>query len=254
MSFTKAIVRLPDSNLLEGITTASLGLPDYNLALKQHRQYIDALQECGLAVTILPPAADFPDATFIEDVALCTPRCAIVTRPGAPSRRGETEGIREILARHFQYIENIQSPGTLEAGDVMMVDNHYFIGLSQRTNLAGAKQLINILEKYGMSGEAISLSEMLHLKTGLSYLEHNNLLVFGEFVDHPAFASYNCIEMDAEEAYAANSIWVNERVLTPAGFPKTSRKIASLGYEVIELDVSEFQKLDGGLSCLSLRF
>ena len=135
-----------------------------------------------------------------------------------------------------------------------MVGDHYYIGLSERTNQAGAEQMIAILQQYGMQGSIVELSEVLHLKTGLGYLEQNNLLACGEFLDKPEFQSFNLLRVDTHEAYAANSVWINDTVLTPMGFPKTLALIESAGYRVREVDVSEFQKLDGGLSCLSLRF
>jgi dimethylargininase len=136
----------------------------------------------------------------------------------------------------------------------MMVGDHFYIGLSERTNQTGAAQLIDILKKYDMQGSVVDLTEVLHLKTGVSYLESDNLLACGEFLSKPEFQQYNLLQVDPEETYAANSVWVNETVLVPEGFPKTSSLIASAGYKVREVDVSEFQKLDGGLSCLSLRF
>jgi dimethylargininase len=136
----------------------------------------------------------------------------------------------------------------------MMVGNHYFIGSSERTNREGAGQLIRILGKYGMTGSMVPLSRMLHLKSGVSYLEANRLLISGELIHHPAFEGFQKMEVDPGESYAANSLWINSRVLVPAGSPNTLKKIEQAGYPTIVLDVSEFQKLDGGLSCLSLRF
>ena len=136
----------------------------------------------------------------------------------------------------------------------MMVGDHYFIGLSERTNLEGAKQIIQILKKYGMSGSTICLKKVLHLKTSLSYLEKNNLVVSGEFINDSSFGQYNSIEIPEKESYAANCIWVNESVIIPLGCPTTKQRIKNAGYPVIETDVSEFQKLDGGISCLSLRY
>lgn len=252
--FTKAIIRLPGPDLVHGITTAQLGPPDFPAALEQHRAYAEALRQCGMEITELPALPGYPDAVFIEDAALCTPAGAVITRPGAPSRRGETEGMEQVLAPFFGQIAKIEAPGTLEAGDVMMVGDHYFIGLSERTNEQGARQLIAILERWNLSGSIVPLREVLHLKTGLSYLENNNLLVCGEFVEDPAFAHFNRIIVDPAEAYAANSVWINGKVLVPAGFPVTQKLIEKAGYETIALEMSEFQKLDGGLSCLSLRF
>lgn len=252
--FQFAILRQPSTQLIRGITTANLGQPHYPTALRQHAAYTAALAACGIATAVFPANEEFPDAVFVEDVALCTPTCAIVTNPGAPSRNGERHLIRPILEKYYDVMEEIHAPGTLDAGDVMMVGSHFFIGLSQRTNADGAKELIRILQKHNMTGQVVPLTRVLHLKTGVSYLEHNNLLVCGEFVGNPIFAGFHCIEIDADEAYGANSLWVNDKVFVPASCPKTQAKIAALGYEVIPLEVTEFEKVDGGLSCLSLRF
>lgn len=252
--FKNAIVRRPCREMVKGISTAGLGQPDYDKALIQHQHYIDTLKLCGLEVQVLNADEKYPDSTFIEDVALCTPHCAIVTRPGAASRRGETEGMVETLRPYYERIEKIESPGTLDAGDVMMVGSHFYIGISERTNQHGADQLITILKAFWMTGSRVPLFEMLHLKSGLSYLENNTMLVSGEFIGKHEFERFRKIEIDKEEGYAANSLWVNGTVIVPKGFTKTKSKIEAAGYRTIEIDVSEFQKLDGGLSCLSLRF
>ncbi len=202
----------------------------------------------------MEPCEEYPDSTFVEDVALITPNCAIITRPGALSRRGEVNQIELVLKQKFKNIEQIVEPGTIEGGDIMMVGDHYYIGISERTNLEGAKQIIQILNKYGMSGSTISLKKVLHLKTGLSYLEENNLVVCGEFIAESSLERYNQIVIPEKESYAANCIWVNESVIIPIGYPTTKKRIENSGYRVLETDVSEFQKLDGGLSCLSLRY
>ncbi len=240
--------------MIKGLTSVSLGRPDFLKAEEQHSQYVDALQSCGLEVKVLEADSQFPDSVFVEDVALCTPECTIVTNPGAPSRNGEKLKIKSVLESYYKQKESIQAPGSLDAGDVMMVGKHFYIGISQRTNIQGADQLIKILERYGMTGSTVPLKEMLHLKSGLSYLEQNHLLISGEFINHPAFEEFQKIEVDANESYAANSLWVNSTVLVPSGFPRTLVKIKKAGYRTLILDVSEFRKLDGGLSCLSLRF
>ncbi len=240
--------------MVNGLTSASLGKPDYHRALEQHGRYVDLLRSCGVEVKVLEPDSRFPDSVFVEDVALCTPACAIITNPGAPSRNEEKLELKPLLETFYSYVESIEWPGTLDAGDVMMVGKHFYIGISQRTNTGGADQLIRILKRYGMTGSTVPLKDMLHLKSGLSYLEQNHLLVSGEFINHSAFDGFHKIEVDPDESYAANSLWVNSNVLVPAGFPKTREKIEQAGYATIAVDVSEFQKLDGGLSCLSLRF
>lgn len=252
--FTKAIVKTPCKNLIKGLTSVDLGRPDYLEAIKQHQSYIAALKDCGLEVSILEADENYPDSTFIEDTALLTRYCAIITNPGAPTRKGEIVNIKKVLKEFYNDVEEIKEPGTVEAGDVMMVGDHHFIGLSSRTNLNGANQLIRIISKYGLTGSTISLKKMLHLKSGVSYLENNNLLITGEIQTMPEFEKFNLIIVDEDESYAANTLWINERVLVPKGFQKTKMKIEKLGYKTIEVDVSEFRKLDGGLSCLSLRF
>ena len=251
--FSRAIVRRPGKSLVDGITTAGLGQPDYELALQQHDAYIAALESCGLTVTVMPAEEAYPDGMFVEDVALLMPRCAVVTRPGANSRKGETTSMAIQLQSFFDNIETIEAPGTVDAGDIMMVGEHFYIGLSERSNETGAAQMIAHLKKYGYHGSTIQISEGLHFKSSVSYLENNNIVVTGELVDKSELAKFNAAVIDPAYAYSANSVWVNDRVLVPSGFPETSEAIRGLGYNIIELDVSEFQKLDGGLSCLSLR-
>lgn len=254
--FRNVIVRIPSIKIEEGITSANLGKPIYSKALKQHADYVSALTKTGVNVTVLEPSNDFPDSCFVEDVALCTRECVIITRPGADSRREEAQlpDMQEALKKFYKNVEYIKDPGTVEAGDIMMVGDHFYIGLSARTNEEGAKQTIAILEKYGLSGSIVTLSEVLHLKTGLSYIENNNLLVSGEFIEKEEFKKYNKIILPKEDAYSANCIWVNDYVIVPLGYDATKEKIKAFGYKILEVDTSEFRKIDGGLSCLSLRF
>jgi len=252
--FTNAIVRKPSLSMIKGLSSANLGKPDYKKAMIQHQKYMDALLYCGLDLTILEADENYPDSCFVEDVALCTSKFAVITRPGAISRRGEVIEMKEVLRDFYENIEQINEPGTIEAGDIMMVENHFYIGLSKRTNQIGAEQMISILNKYGFSASIIRLEDVLHLKTGLAYLENNHLLISGEFLQQAEFDKFHKIRIESSDAYSANCIWVNDRVLMPAGFPVTKHKISQTDYEIIELEMSEFQKLDGGLSCLSLRF
>lgn len=252
--FKHAIVRTPCPEMIHGITSATLGKPDYSLALDQHKEYVIALRSLGLEITVLEPDSRFPDSTFVEDVALCISELAIITNPGAASRNREKEDMGRVLGSFYDSIEHIEVPGTLDGGDVMMVGRHINIGISNRTNHKGADQLIRILEKHQMTGEKIEIKQLLHLKSGMSYLEDNNLLIQHQLYNHPAFSGFRKIKVTRDEDYAANSLWVNGTVLVPAGFPVTRSNIEQASYPTISLDVSEFEKLDGGLSCLSLRF
>jgi dimethylargininase len=252
--FHNAIVRKPSPNLVHGLTTADLGKPDYKLACLQHQKYVEALEVCGLSITVLDSDNDHPDSVFVEDTALLTPNLAIVLNPGAPARKDEPVNILPVLEPFFTDIERIEPPGTVEGGDIMMVGSHYYIGISTRTNQQGAEQLIYLLEKSGLTGSMVQIKGMLHLKTGLSYLETNNLLTMEPFVSHSEFRNFNILQVPANETYAANSIWINDYVIMPSGFPITRQKLRNAGYEMLEVDTSEFRKLDGGVSCLSLRF
>ncbi len=252
--FSRAVVRTPCRRLVEGLTSATLGEPDYETALAQHAGYVEALKRCGVAVTVLPPDERHPDSTFVEDTAVLTPCCAIFTNPGAESRRGEVAAVRAAVAGFFDTVEEIEPPGTVEGGDVMQVGNRFYIGLSKRTNVQGAAQLVGILNRHGMDGVTVRLQDTLHLKTGVNYIQDGCLTITGEFLRAPEFRHFRQLEVDRDEAYAANSLWVNGTVLVPQGFPKTKARIEAAGYETRTVDVSEFRKLDGGLSCLSLRF
>jgi dimethylargininase len=252
--YTRAIVRTPGKNLEEGLSTATLGKPDYQRALVQHKEYIAALESCGLDVLVLPPENNYPDATFVEDVALIAGDMAILTRPGAASRRGEISAIKPVIEQIFTKTAEVRAPGTIEGGDILKVESHFYIGISDRTNIEGAQQVIRLLKNGGFSSSTVKLEKMLHLKTGLAYLENNNLVASGEMKQKKQFQSYNMLIVDPNESYAANCIWINGTVLIPKDHPKTKYQIEKAGYAVIEVNVSEFQKIDGGLSCLSLRF
>ena len=251
--FTKAIVRKPAETFINGITTANLGIPDINLSLKQHDAYIEALITCGLDVTVLDADPAYPDSCFVEDTAIVTKDFGIITRPGDKRRLGEEVEIRKTLEPLLK-LYSIEEPGTLDGGDIMQADKRFYIGLSGRTNLSGSKQLAEILTKNGFDVYSIPVCNLLHFKTGVNYLGDNNLLLHSFFCSKDDFKTFNQIVIDKDEEYAANSLRINDYVLVPKGFPKTLASIQKLGYNTIELDLSEYQKLDGGLSCLSLRF
>jgi len=249
--FTKAIVRQPGKNFADGITTSNLGKPIYEKALEQHKLYCEALTKCSVEVTVLGADERFPDGCFVEDTALVTSDVAIITRPGDPARLGEEQIISEILANH-KAIETIKAPGNLDGGDIMRVDNHFYIGITKRTNREGADQLETLLSSHGYSSSQVQVDNILHLKTGIAYLGNNIFIATRELSN--VVGSSNVIILDPDEAYSANCLKVNDKLLIPKGFPKSKQKIIELGYDIIEVEMSEFRKMDGGLTCLSLLF
>lgn len=255
--FKTCIVRTPCKGMVEGISSGLYpGKPDYELACKQHAHYIECLKQCGVQVEVLPALDEYPDSVFVEDPAVVTKHCAIIANPGAASRNGEKAEILPALRKYFaeENIHFITGDGYLDGGDVMMVGDHFYVGLSARTNAEGIRQFSEILAKYGMTCSTVPLEKVLHLKTGVNYIENNNLLVCGEFIDKPDFANYNKLIIPEGEEYAANCIWINDHVIVPAGYPGVAKMVEEAGYTVILCDTSEFRKLDGGLSCMSLRF
>ncbi len=256
MRFTHAIVRPPAETFAAGITTAGLGPPDLELALAQHQEYCRALERLGVSVLPLAPDPDFPDSTFVEDTAIVTAGGAILTRPGAASRAGEVPAVGTALNRWFPEPPQIDAPGTVDGGDVCEADDHFFIGLSHRTNREGATQLTEWLGRLGFGSSVIDIREipdLLHLKTGLSWLGERRLLTAGPIGDHEALSGWEIVRVPEGEEYAANCIAVNGSLLVAAGFPRTTELLGGLGFGIVPLDVSEYRKMDGGLSCLSVR-
>lgn len=254
MIFTQAIVRRPGQSIVSGLSNSGQEAPAYEKTLLQHHRYCAALEQCGLDVQVLEAEEAYPDSTFVEDVAVLTPHCAILASPGAESRKKEVAVIQQLLEYLYPQVERIDAPGTLEGGDVMQIGGHYYIGQSNRTNHTGAQQLIDILAKYGMPGSIIPVSNFLHLKTGVTWVGENTLVAADEFISHPKFQSFNIIPTLPEERGAANCISINDKIIMPAGFPRMRELLDQVGSEVIEVDISEFAKIDGGLTCLSLRF
>jgi len=255
--FTKAIVKEPCTNFASGLTSVALGKPDLEVVLRQHQAYCDALESCGLELIRLPPDEKHPDSTFVEDMAVLTARGAVLTWPGASSRLGEVESIARVVEEYFSNVQWIKKPGTLDAGDVCEAGEHFFIGISRRTNTHGAKQLAGYLNSFGYSSSLIDirgLSNILHLKSGMAYLSGKRLVVIDALRNVPEFSDYELICLNSTEEYAANCLPLNGRILIASGFPSVQRELEALGYPTISVDMSEFQKMDGGLSCLSLRF
>ncbi|MGM0436655.1 MAG: dimethylarginine dimethylaminohydrolase family protein [Bacillota bacterium] len=255
MKFKNVIVKKPANTIVNGITTSDLGKPNYKKALKQHEEYVNTLEECGVKVEVLDEDEKYPDSTFVEDPAILTKKCAIITNPGADSRKGEIKDIKKAVEKYYDNnIYEIESPGTLEGGDIMQVDNHFYIGISDRTNKNGAKQLLTYLNNHGYTGDIVEFEGILHLKTGMSYIGNNTLLITDLFADKDIFSDFNKIKVSQKEAYAANCIRVNDFVIVPDGFSETKKAIEKARFRTKTVDVSEFRKIDGGLSCLSLRF
>jgi len=249
--FTKALLRKPGKNFAEGITTSDLGKPDFRKALEQHKAYCDSLADCGLELIIMDADEQFPDGCFVEDTAVVLEEAAIITRPGAASRIGEETSISRILSK-YKKIEKITSPGTVDGGDILRAENHFYIGRSERTNSAGATQLAEILKKYGFTSSEIMVESVPHLKSGATYIGRGTFLSIDEFLNE--FPGSNVIRIDKNEAYASNSLLVNGHLLISRGFAGSRRRIPETGQKIIELEMSEFRKMDGALTCLSLLF
>jgi dimethylargininase len=261
--FKRAITRAPGSNFADGLTTVHLGIPEYQKTIAAHRRYLEALKQCGITLLELPADMDYPDSTFVEDTAILletlphSQEGAILTRPGAASRAGEILSMEKTLKQFYPELARISTPGCLDGGDICQAGSHFFIGISLRTNEDGGRQLAAWLASHGFTSSFIDIrhiSGILHLKSGISYLGDNRLVVIDMLADHSAFSGYDLVRVAPGEDYAANCIRVNEHVLIAAGFPKFEAALRALGYNLMVLDMSEFQKMDGGLSCLSLRF
>lgn len=252
MTLTHAIARLPAKNAGDGLTSSGLGAPDIERMLRQHRDYVRILKSLDLQVTVLDADDDFPDSCFVEDTAVVSQAVAVITRPGAPSRRGEEAAVEPFLAAH-RPIERIVAPGCVDGGDILVIGERALIGLSARTNEQGASQLSDIFEATGTRCITLPAGHGLHLKSSVNALGNERLLVTKEFSDCAELRAFERVVIPADESYAGNSLWVNGHVLVPAGFPATRGLIDGLGIETIETQVGEFRKMDGGLTCLSIR-
>jgi dimethylargininase len=257
LSFTRAIVRPPARTFAAGLTSVDLGKPDVERALEQHANYCRALEQCGLELLRLDADADFPDSTFVEDTAVLAGDCAILTRPGAPSRAGEVAGVEPLLRALFARVRAIEAPGTLDGGDVCQAGRHFFIGISERTNEDGARQLASHLTAEGFGSTLVDVRGVpgiLHLKSGLAALDERRVAAIDTLIDRDAFAGHEIVRVPPRERYAANCLRINDRFIVAAGFPRFAAMLGELGYPVLTVDTSEFRKMDGSLSCLSLRF
>ena len=255
--FNTAIVRPPGRTFADGLTSAPLGTPSLALALEQHAAYVTALERCGLKVIALDADDAFPDSTFVEDTTVITGSRALLTRPGAASRLGEAAAIRATIARYFTDFEEMSAPGTLDGGDVCEAEDCAYIGLSARTNRAGAEQLAAFLERSGVKASFVDMTgvtSILHLKSGLSYAGDGIFVAIDELLPRLDLSGARVLHVPAGEEYGANCVRVNDCVLVAAGYPALEALLRSCGLSPVALEMSEYRKMDGGLSCLSLRF
>lgn len=253
--YTKAIVCPPTASIVQGITDhPELGEPNYKKALEQHKAYVAALEQCGLEVTVLPPDPMHPDSCFVEDVAVLCPEFAVITNPSSISRKGEVSAITSTVNELYSSDKTLTmtAPATLEGGDVIRCDKTFFIGLSTRTNEQGVEQFTSFAQKFGYKVVVIPVSCNTHLKTYVTYLQNNTMLLGGEFTERLDFNSFTLIKMQDSDEYAANCLWINGKVIVPKGYAKALTEITNAGYETIICDTSEFKKVDGSLTCLSL--
>jgi dimethylargininase len=224
---------------------------DVDLARRQHRQYEECLAGLGCAVRRLPAAPELPDAVFVEDTCLVLDELAVITRPGAASRRFEMPAVAEAV-RAYRPLRFIRPPGTLDGGDVLRLGRRLFAGLSSRTNEAGIDQLRAHLAPHGYTVEAVSFTGCLHLKTAATVVGGNSVLVNRSWVDPSIFGRVTAIDIDPAEPFGANALLVGETVVYHAAFPGTQKRLEEHGLTVVAIEVSELAKAEGGVTCCSL--
>ena len=232
-----------------------MGNPDMELLLTHHDAYVRALQQAGCEVTVLESLEEFPDSLFVEDTALCLREGAVVLRPGAPTRFGEAAAMAPHLRDVFTEVRQLAGPGSLEGGDILTTESEILIGSSERSTSEGITELRDMVADWGYTVREVSTpSGVLHFKSDCSLLDGSTILSTSRLSASGCFEGYTVIEVEPGEEPAANSIRVNDVVFMPQGFPMTAERVRQAGFVVIELENSECQKIDGGLSCLSLRF
>jgi dimethylargininase len=226
---------------------------DIDRAIAQHEGYRAALRALGCEVLSLPAQADMPDAVFVEDVAIVLDEVAVLTRPGAASRRAEGASVAEVLAR-YRPVHAIQAPGTLDGGDVLRVGRTIYVGEAARSNADGIAQLGALLAPFGYAVQAVPTHGCLHLKSAATQVADDTVLLQPAWVDAAVFAGYRCIEIDPREEHAANALRIGDSVIHPACFPHTRQRLEDAGIRVVPLDISELQKAEGAVTCCSLVF
>lgn len=226
---------------------------DYERARAQHHAYEAALVDLGCELHALPAEAALPDSVFVEDVAVVLDEIAVLTRPGAPSRRAEAPAVAAVLAP-YRSLRSLEASATLDGGDVMRVDRTLYVGLTDRTNQAGIDQMAAVLSPYGYRVRAVPVHGCLHLKSAVTLVALGTVLANVGWVERALFAGLEVLEVDSAEPYAANGLLVGERLIYPTGFPATRRRLERRGVAVLPLDVSELQKAEGAVTCCSLLF
>ncbi len=226
---------------------------DIDLAKVQHGQYERALRRLGCQVRRLPEAPELPDSVFVEDTAVVLDELAIVTRPGAESRRDETHRISEVLGE-YRAIKKIEYPGTLDGGDVLQIGRVLYVGMTQRSNGPGVEQLNDILSAYHYEVVEVPVEGCLHLKSAVTHVGEGTLLINRSWVNEKLFKGMAFIDIDPDEPYAANTLLVGGKLIYPAAFPKTCRLLEDRGFSVKTIDASELQKAEGAVTCCSLIF
>lgn len=254
--FTHAITRRPGATILEGLRAIDTGAPELALMLAHHAAYISVLRDTGASVIELPPLPAYPDSVFVEDTALCLPAGAVLMRPGAPSRLGEAaEMAPHLEALYGQVLRISGAQSFIEAGDILTTETEVLVGRSARTNAAGIAELAALIARWGhVLREVITPPGVLHFKTDCALLDAETILCTERLAATGCFTGYRVILTAAAEDAAANVIRFNDVVLIPAGFPATADTLSKAGYSLRQIGNSECAKLDGGMSCLSLRF
>ncbi|MGQ0610691.1 MAG: dimethylarginine dimethylaminohydrolase family protein [Paracoccaceae bacterium] len=254
--FTHAITRRPAGSITRGLRAVDTGNPDLALMRAHHADYVAALRGTGATVLELPALEDFPDSVFVEDTALCLPRGAVVMRPGAPSRLGEAAAMAPHLRALYREVREIAGADSfIEGGDILVTETEILVGRSARTNAAGIAELAGIIRGWGHSlREVFTPPGVLHFKTDCSLLDGGTILSTERLAASGCFDGYKVIHTAPGEEPAANAIRFNDLVIMAAGFPATADRVRRAGFAVKEIGNSECARLDGGMSCLSLRF
>lgn len=253
--FSHALCRRPARSVTDGLRASDRGDPNPDVFAAEHDGYVQALRDAGCAVHVLPADEAFPDSVFIEDPALVLNGTAIVLRPGAETRLGEAAALRPALLEHMNDVVDLQTEGFVDGGDILCTDDRVLIGLSARTTAQGAEDLRPVVERLGYSLHIMQTPpEILHFKTESSLLDHETVLATPALAASGAFDGMRVIETAPGEEASANAIRVNDVVFLSAGHPKTAEKLDTAGYQVIALPTTQAALVDGGLSCMSLRY